>query len=162
LFPISLGFIHLMLVLEPAWCASLPEVHAGSGTEAPAATTPGDPPGDLAPVAELLKDPGRLLAWLQSRSREVVAASLRVDEARAGYRASRLYPNPTFGFTLSDIAAGTTNPAGLGFRDTGIYAYTLSETAELGKRGPRIASANDTVAAAAESYLDTLGQKAAD
>lgn len=148
--------------LEPAWCASLPEVHAGSGTEAPAATTPGDPAGGRAPVAELLKDPGRLLTWLRDHSRDVAAASSRVDEARAGYRASRLFPNPVLGFNLSDINAGKSNPPGLGFHDTSITSYTLSETAEIGKRGPRIASANDMLGATVETYLDLLGQKAAD
>ncbi|MBI3450043.1 MAG: TolC family protein [Acidobacteria bacterium] len=160
LLPISLAL--MFSTLEPAWCASLPEVHAGSGTEAPAATTPGDPAGGRAPVAELLKDPGRLLTWLRDHSRDVAAASSRVDEARAGYRASRLFPNPVLGFNLSDINAGKSNPPGLGFHDTSITSYTLSETAEIGKRGPRIASANDMLGATVETYLDLLGQKAAD
>ena len=161
LFPISLLFA--LQVLEPAWSASLPEAQAGSGADHPAATTPGDPTaGDSAPVTDLLKDPGRLLTWLRLHNREVAAASSRIEEARAGYRASRLFPNPTFSFTLGDINAGKSNPPGLGFGDTSISTYFLSETAEIGKRGPRIASANDMLGAAVESYLDTLGQKAAE
>ena len=43
--------------------------------------------------------------------------------------------------SLADVPLGETNPPGLGFNETAIYTVGLSETVELGKRGPRIAGA---------------------
>src|SRR5204862_1997038 len=39
------------------------------------------------------------------------------------------------------VPGGETNPPGLGFNETAIYTVGLSETVELGKRGPRMAGA---------------------
>jgi outer membrane protein, heavy metal efflux system len=116
----------------------------------------------VAPVRDLLLDPAALVSWLQQRSPEVAAAAARVAQVGADVGTARLVPNPTLDATLSDVTVGKTNPANLSFGQTYILNFGLSETIELGKRGPRIASANLRLGSARETYRDTLVQKSAE
>jgi cobalt-zinc-cadmium efflux system outer membrane protein len=50
-------------------------------------------------------------------------------------------PNPVLDASLGNVPVSETNPPGLRFNQTAIYTVGLSETVELGKRGPRIAGA---------------------
>ena len=69
---------------------------------------------------------------------------------------SRLLPNPSLNAALNDVTVGATNPPGLGFHDVAIYGVTLTQTVEIGKRGPRRRSAELRLAAGHESYRDAL------
>jgi cobalt-zinc-cadmium efflux system outer membrane protein len=117
---------------------------------------PPPPPADRAPVALLLADSGELARWLVDRSPEARAAAARLNQARADEKSSHLVPNPSLNVFLNDVPVGTTNPPGLTLGDTAIYGFSVSQTLELGKRGPRIASAKLRLSSAAETYLGAL------
>ncbi len=111
---------------------------------------------ETARVDLLLKDPSQLASWLESHSADVLAAAARVGQARADLAQSRLLPNPSLNATLNDVTVGATNPPGLRFDEVAIFGVTLSETVEIGKRGPRRHSAELRLAASQESYRDAL------
>lgn len=92
-------------------------------------------------IAALLRDQPRLTTWLVDHSPEIAAARARLFQSRADARQSRALPNPVLDASLANLALGRTNPPGLGFEDTAIYSVGLSQTVELGKRGPRRAGA---------------------
>ena len=92
-------------------------------------------------VAALLRESSRLQAWLTSHSPEIRAARARLAQSSADTRTSHLLQNPVLDASLGNVALGATTPAGLGFKDTAIFNVGLSQTIELGKRGPRIAGA---------------------
>ena len=166
-----MGMVLSTLGAPPARAVAM-AASANSGATATLAGTVGGPEagGDRGeaseaaalPAASFLKDPGALAAWLRDRNREVMAAAARVQQAEAELRQSRLHPNPSLGSSLSDVTVGRTNPPGLGYGDTAIYGAALSETIELGKRGPRIRSAEFRLQSERQSYLDTLSQKVAE
>ncbi|HEU4403040.1 MAG TPA: TolC family protein [Candidatus Polarisedimenticolia bacterium] len=122
------------------------------------------PTGEAATVetAPMLKDPARLMGWLVQHNHAVLSAAARLDQAAADLAQSRLLPNPSLTTSLSDVPVGTTNPPGLGFKETSIYGAALSQTLEIGKRGPRIAAARLRLEAERQSYLDTLTRTTAE
>src|SRR5207247_3016316 len=77
-------------------------------------------------------------------------------------RQERLFPNPALSGTVSDLTVGPTNPPGLTRGETAIYGTVLSETVEIGKRGPRIESAELRLKSERNSYLDTLNGRTAE
>jgi len=93
-------------------------------------------------VATLLRDNAALVSWMRVRSNEFAAAAARARQAEADASTSRLIPNPIIDASLSDIVLGQSNPPGLGFGETAIYSAGISETIELGKRGPRSRAAD--------------------
>jgi len=109
----------------------------------PAAAAEGEPAPSpaRASVPALLRDSSRLTAWLDTHSPEIRAARARLAQSRADTHTSHLLLNPVLDASLGNIPVGETNPPGLGFNETAIYTVGLSETVELGKRGPRIAGA---------------------
>jgi outer membrane protein, heavy metal efflux system len=107
-------------------------------------------------VETLISDPRQLASWLRDHSQELAAAAARQKQASADLGQARLPPNPSISATLSDVTIGSTNPPGLAFRDTAILTVSLSETLEIGKRGPRIASARLRLRSGHEAYLDAL------
>ena len=113
-------------------------------------------------MGALLADASRLVDWLRDRNPDVGAAAARVTQAESELAQSRLPPNPSLALSLSDVTVGSTNPPGLRFSDTSIYALTMSQTLEVGKRGPRIESARLRLESERQSYLDTLAQKTAE
>lgn len=108
---------------------------------AAAETESAAPSSARASVSALLRDSARLTAWLASHSPEIRAARARLAQSRADTRTSHLLLNPVLDASLGNVPVGETNPPGLGFNETAIYTVGLSETVELGKRGPRIAGA---------------------
>jgi cobalt-zinc-cadmium efflux system outer membrane protein len=82
-----------------------------------------------------------LAAWLASHSPELRAARARLAQSSADARQSHVLQNPVLDASLANVPVGETNPPGLGFNETAIYNVGLSQTVELGKRGPRIAGA---------------------
>ncbi|MFO0567403.1 MAG: TolC family protein [Polyangiaceae bacterium] len=90
-----------------------------------------------ADVHQLLAEPSRLRSWVEQRSPD--AAQARADARALGEesRAARLLPNPALDLSVSNFPVGPTNPRGLGLDRTLIYGAGLSETFEIGKRGPR-------------------------
>jgi len=132
-----------------------------AATEPPPAALLGQTDDSVA-VRPLLADDRALLDWLGRHNKEVLAAAARVDQASAALRQDRLYPNPSVVGGVSDITAGRTNPPGLSAKDTAIYNTVLSETVELGKRGPRIEAARLRLESERRSYLDALGNAASE
>jgi outer membrane protein, heavy metal efflux system len=114
-----------------------------------------------APVGDLLRDPALLSAWLTERSPDVKAAHARVSQAQADVGTSRLLPNPVIDATLSNVAVGETTPAGLGLGQTLIQQIGLSETIELGKRGPRIDAATLRERSAQSLFASAIGERMA-
>jgi cobalt-zinc-cadmium efflux system outer membrane protein len=130
---------------------------AGRG---PARATTAEAP--VISVRELLRDPALLADWLTHHNQDVAAVGARVAQARADIGTARLWPNPAFDFTLGQIVLGQSNPPGLSFGDTYMLTFGLSQTFELGKRGPRTAAAALRLAAAERGQRDVLVQKAAE
>lgn len=111
-------------------------------TQATAAeAAPPPAPASRVSVAALLRESPRLAAWLASHSPEIHAARARLSQSSAEARQSHALPNPVLDASLGNVPLGETNPAGLGFNETAIYNVGLSQTFELGKRGPRIEGA---------------------
>jgi cobalt-zinc-cadmium efflux system outer membrane protein len=98
-------------------------------------------PASRVSVPALLRESPRLAAWLSAHSPEIQAARARLSQSSAETRQSRVLPNPVLDASLGNVALGPTTPPGLGFNETAIYNVGLSQTFELGKRGPRIAGA---------------------
>ena len=113
-------------------------------------------------VGEMLVDPVALAAWLEHESPDVRAAAARLGQSRADLAQSRLLPNPSLSVGLADVTVGETNPLGLGLAETAIWSANLSETVELGKRGPRIASARLRLDSGRETYLDAVAGRIAE
>jgi len=130
-------------------------------TEPASAAIPPQAGGSVA-VDALLKDARALVVWMADHNKDVLAAASRVEQAQAGLRQGRLFPNPALSGTVSDLTVGPTNPPGLTRGDTAIYGTVLSETVEIGKRGPRIESAELRVQSERNSYLDTLNDRTAE
>ena len=132
---------------RPAARLALAVVSVLSGvalSAAPAAAAepaPAAAPATRVSVPALLRDSSLLRAWLASHSPEIRAARARLEQSRADARTSHLLLNPVLDASLGNVPVGETNPPGLGFNETAIYNVGLSETVELGKRGPRIAGA---------------------
>src|SRR5439155_15693255 len=118
--------------------------------------------GDSVAVKPLLADDRLLLSWLREHNKNVLAAAARVDQAAATLLQDRLHLNPSLTGSISDLPLGGTNPPGLASKDTAIYGTVLSQTVEIGKRGPRIASARLRLEAERPSYLEALGDGAAE
>jgi outer membrane protein, heavy metal efflux system len=110
----------------------------------------------------LLEDDASLLARLQRDNKDVLAEAARVEQASATLAQEKLHPNPALQGAVSDLPAGRTNPPGLTRADTAIYGTTVSQTLEIGKRGPRIESARLRLESARRAYLETLGEKTAE
>jgi len=132
-----------------------------TATEPAQAAIPPQAGGSVA-VDALLRDAGALVAWMEAHNKDVLAAATRVEQAQAELRQGRLIPNPALTGTISDLTVGTTNPPGLTRGDTAVYGTTLSETVELGKRGPRIRSADLRLQSERNSYFETLNDKTAE
>src|SRR5439155_11853884 len=113
--------------------------------------------GDSVAVKPLLADDRLLLSWLREHNKNVLAAAARVDQAMAALRQDRLHLNPSLAGSVSDLPLGDTNPPGLAYKDTAIYGTVLSQTVEIGKRGPRIESARLRLESGRRLYLDVLG-----
>lgn len=113
--------------------------------------------GATAPIATLLSDPRALVAWLKRMNPDVRAASARVAQASDEFGASRVWQNPTLDLGVNNFAIGRLNRQGPAKRaDTLAYSVGLSQTFELGKRGPRGDAAKLRRDASGEDYRDTL------
>ena len=110
-------------------------------------------------VHRLLHQPGELLARLTATSPDVGAARARVDQARAEVSASRLIPNPVLDVSLSAIPVSRANNAS--FASSNSWTIGLSQTIELGKRGPRAAAAEQRAHAAGRYWSFTLSERMA-
>lgn len=107
----------------------------------------------------LLHQPSELLARLAAANPDVGAARARVDEARADASASRLVPNPVLDASLSAIPVSHANNAR--FASSSSWSVGLSETIELGKRGPRAAAAEQRARSASYYLAFTLSERMA-
>lgn len=112
-----------------------------------------------ASVHRLLHQPAELVARVGAANPDVGAARARVDEARADASASRLVPNPVVDASLSAIPVSHANNARFGSSNS--WTVGLSETVELGKRGPRAAAADQRARAATRYWVGTLTERVA-
>ncbi|HYS04663.1 MAG TPA: TolC family protein [Candidatus Dormibacteraeota bacterium] len=141
--------------------AAPPDTGVDTATEASPAALPRQT-GDSVAVKSLLADDRMLLSWLKDNNKDVLAAATRVDQAMAALRQDRLHLNPSLSGSVSDLPLGDTNPPGLTSKDTAIYGTVLSQTVEIGKRGPRIESARLRLESGRRLYLDVLGDTMAE
>jgi cobalt-zinc-cadmium efflux system outer membrane protein len=98
--------------------------------------------GAKANVGVLLRDHEALVSWVRNQNGEVAASFARAAQAEAETSSSRLVPNPVFDASVNDVVVGPSNPSGLGWGDTVIYTVGVTQTIELGKRGPRSRAAD--------------------
>lgn len=110
---------------------------------------------ETVPVATLLADDGALATWLERVHPEVAAARAQVGEALAAVGTSHMLPNPELDLGVT-TGVGPRNPPSLSRSGTMSYTVGLSETIELGKRGPRIRGAELRRDAAEQAYRDAL------
>jgi cobalt-zinc-cadmium efflux system outer membrane protein len=87
------------------------------------------------------------------------ASRARVRQAQAEARGARLFQNPVLDTSLSNIPLSQTSPPGQTFGDTVIVGVGLSQTFELGKRGPRGAAADLRARAAELDTTSTLSDR---
>jgi outer membrane protein, heavy metal efflux system len=116
---------------------------------------------DAAPVRELLAQPAQLAGWLGGRDPIAEAQRAHVESAAATARQTRVLPNPTLNFGVSDIVLGKNNPPDmeLSLSQTLIYAVGVQQLFELGKRGPRQSAADLRVREAGETAVGTMGDR---
>lgn len=119
------------------------------------------PASEAIPTGALVRDPAALTSWLAEHNQDLLAAAAQVRQAEAAAAQSRLLINPSLSGSLTDTT-GRTNPPGLTFGERSIYGAALSETVEIGKRGPRMRSADLRLQAARQGFLDSLSQKIAE
>jgi cobalt-zinc-cadmium efflux system outer membrane protein len=113
-------------------------------------------------VGALLSSSSQLTAWMSGRNAEVRAAGERAVQAGAEAAQSRVLPNPTLGIEVGSLTVGDTNPPGLGFADTSHFSFGLTELVEIGKRGPRIRSAELRARAAGQQARAALVDRVSD
>jgi len=88
---------------------------------------------------------------------DVRAAAARVEQADAQVGGSRAWQNPTLDLGLNNVSVGRFNrSAGVSRADTLSYSVGVSQTIELGKRGPRVEAAKLRREASSEEYRGTL------
>jgi cobalt-zinc-cadmium efflux system outer membrane protein len=136
--------------LTLALLAALPASSFAATAEAEAPVTNG------APAHRLLHDSSGLSAWLSDHHPELRASRARTRQAQAEARGARLLQNPVLDASLSNIPL-VHGSGGVG--DTAIVGVGLSETFELGKRGPRGAAADLRERAAQFDTTTTLSDR---
>jgi cobalt-zinc-cadmium efflux system outer membrane protein len=153
----------LLPVFVAAFCSSLGRsawADASPTSPTAPAVSPASPSATAAaaPIATLLADPASLVAWLKRMNPDVKAAVSRVQQAEAEVGTARLWQNPTLDVGINNITIGHFNrPApGVTRGDTVNYSVGLSQTIELGKRGPRVRAAKLRRDASSEEYRSTL------
>lgn len=134
----------------------------GSGPERDAAAEPAGRESTIVPVRALLASPTELAEWVSRRHPDVASARARVALAEASLDQSRVLPNPVLGVAVGGILLGQGNPQTLGVRDTMNVTVGVSETLELGKRGPRARAATFRRDASRASEYDVLADRVAD
>lgn len=111
-------------------------------------------------VHDLLAQPSALRERLAQVSPDVSAARSRSVQAEADVSTTYLIPNPVVDASLAGIPFG--NAGGARFRDSAVWNVGVSETIELGKRGPRQAAAELRSRAAKSYYTLTLAERVGD
>ena len=166
--PIRKCFAHTTTALVLFWTIETAPWFLVTASGRPLEDLPEEPAEALvavtgaAPVGALLKDPPRLAAWIHDHNRDVAVARAKVRQASADLGQSGVIPNPEFNFTVSNLAVGQTTPPGIPFKELPIMTFGLSETIELGKRGPRQEAARLMLQSEYENYVDALAQTLAE
>jgi len=86
-------------------------------------------------------DERALAAELWSHSPDLILSRQAVIEAEAVREHSYVLPNPTLAAAWGTVPIGRRNPPNASFGEVPNYVVGVSEMIELGKRGPRQASA---------------------
>lgn len=113
-------------------------------------------------MGALLRDDAALGDWVEHHHGEVLAAGARIAQAQADLGSSRLFQNPVLDTTLGGVTLGARNPSTLGFGETMNFSIGVTQTIELGKRGPRIEAAEMRAEGARKAFLGTLADRVAD
>ncbi len=113
----------------------------------------------VAAVRSLLANPSDLSARLSRTSPLIGAARSRVAQAQSDVSTTHLIPNPVLDASLSGIPLGHGNNAR--FADSSVWNFGVSETLELGKRGPRQASADLRAQASRRYFVGAITDRAA-
>jgi len=109
---------------------------------------------------DLLGNPSRLVAALETENAEVAAARARIAQLEASVQQSRLRPDPSLDLGVGGINVGESVPADLPAGDSQNYSAGLKETIEIGKREPRIRAAELRLEAERRRFASLLGAKA--
>ncbi len=127
---------------------------------APSRAAAADPQSAPASIHRLLASQEELSARLEALSPELSAARARVGQAEAEAGQSRLISNPTLDAALGGVPVSSrfNRPR---FSDNAVWNVGLSETIELGKRGPRAAAADLRAQAARLNLRGTLSERMA-
>jgi len=112
------------------------------------------------PAAGLLADPAALAGWIERTDPAIAAAAARIDAARADHRQAGLWPNPELDLGAGNVAIGQKERQDVDL--AAAWSVGLSQTVELGKRGPRTEAARLRLAAAQEAYRALLGTAVAE
>ncbi|HET9958021.1 MAG TPA: TolC family protein [Polyangiaceae bacterium] len=110
-----------------------------------------------ATVHQLLLDPAVLRERLASQSYDVLASKDRLAQAEASVGSARLVPNPSLDAALTGVPVSQSHDAR--FRTSSAWSVGLSQTVELGKRGPRTEAATLRQQAAQQELRATLGER---
>lgn len=157
----------LALALRSGRCAVVPLALLAAPSPAAA-----EPPPPRAAVSALLRDDRAISAWIAQRHHDLLAAQARLAQARAEVGNARvLLPNPQLDVGLGGIGVGkanqlnidpkTSQPYAVNFANSTNYNVGLTQTIELGKRGPRVDAAELRAEESGQSFLDTLGDRTA-
>ena len=95
---------------------------------------------------------------LWSRSPDLILSRQALIEANANRERSYVLPNPTLAAAWGTIPLGPRNPPNATFGEVPNYMFGLSETIELGKRGPRQTAAEAATKVASLTVDDAYRQ----
>lgn len=141
------------------WQLSPVVVHAQAYRQPAAADVAAASSAAVVAAQDLLQNDRALASWVYRHSPDVHASRAEAQAQRAAASGARLFINPTLDVGVSDLALGQTNPPNYPRYKTLMYDVGVSQTLELGKRGPRIAAADLQAEAAATRLLGTLAQR---
>jgi len=144
--------------LRAALAAAALTLTIGALRSSPAAADPEPDP------SAMLTDPTTLAAWLRTHDAAVASAGARVEVAVAARHQAGVLPNPGLDLSYGNVVLGSGNPmsGSTGLGNTTAISAGVTETIELGKRGPRQQAADMRVDAAREDVVVALGTRIGD
>jgi cobalt-zinc-cadmium efflux system outer membrane protein len=107
----------------------------------------------------LLQNDRELARWVVGHSADVTASRAELQAQRAAAGGSRLFINPNIDVGVGNFALGRPNPPDLARSKTLQYNVGISQTIELGKRGPRIAAADLQATSSAVRLQGTVANR---
>jgi cobalt-zinc-cadmium efflux system outer membrane protein len=113
-------------------------------------------------VTALLRDDRALRAFVDQQHSDLRAAEARVAQARADVGTARLpLPNPQLDMGVGGLLLGRPG-GGMSYGDQLNFTAGITQTVELGKRGPRVDAAELRFKEAGTAYRGTLADRVTD